>query len=133
MNKLILGFTLLLTTLISYADGSGASQSSADLSSQGLSQIVAGSANIIAAGSELSIASIHTVGDMTYITLKTAGKVASTTIKVSTIVLGHASLATGQMIKVTSNASGYLLYSAGKIIAFIPNEFGKSLLYSQIV
>ena len=46
-------------------------------------------------------------------------------------VTGGLSIAAGQMITVVAMGTGWLLCTAGKAIAFVPNEVGSALLYSQ--
>lgn len=43
------------------------------------------------------------------------------------------SLATGQSVKLVALSSGHLLVASGKVLAFLPNEIGKSLLYHDTV
>ncbi|KTC96155.1 hypothetical protein [Legionella erythra] len=122
---------LVLFTASAFANGgSEASMASTDLSREGVSQIVKGSANLFAAGSQLVIVAVKTVGDITCISLKVAGQSAVTTIQVSSHVAGHSLLAAGQLVRVVTTGTGVILTAAGRLIAFIPNEVGKSLIYS---
>lgn len=130
MIKKALPLILLTTTAFAHG-GSEASVASTDLSAQGISQVVDGSANLFAAGSQLVIVAVRTVGDITYISLKAAGQSAVTTIQVSRHVAGHSLLAAGQSVKVVTTGTGMILTSAGRLIAFVPNELGKSLLFSS--
>jgi hypothetical protein len=43
------------------------------------------------------------------------------------------SVAAGTAVAVTALSAGWILSSAGKAIAFIPNEIGKALLYNERV
>ncbi|WP_162263128.1 hypothetical protein [Legionella rubrilucens] len=122
---------ILLTTTAFANGGSEASMASTDLSAQGVSQVVAGSANLFAAASQVVIVAVRTVGDISYISLKAAGQSAVTTIQVSSHVAGHSLLAAGQWIRVVTTGTGIILTSAGRLIAFVPNEMGKSLIFSH--
>jgi hypothetical protein len=46
-------------------------------------------------------------------------------------VVGTTLVATGTVITVTAVATGMVLSSAGHVIAFVPNEIGRSLSYNQ--
>ena len=48
-------------------------------------------------------------------------------------VLGTAAVAVGTVIVVTAEATGLVLSSAGRVIAFVPNEVGRTLSYNQRV
>lgn len=123
---------LVLVTATAFADGgSQASVASADLSAQGVSQVVNGSAAVFASGSQLAVVAVKTVGDITYISLKAVSQSAVTTIQVSSRVIGHGLVASGQFINVIATGTGVILTSAGRLIAFVPNEVGKSLIYSS--
>ncbi|STX27927.1 Uncharacterised protein [Legionella beliardensis] len=101
------------------------------LSTNGISQIVQGSGNILAAGSQLTIVSINNVGEFIDITLQAVANSATVTLRVSRNILGNSLLATGQAVQVIGVSSGNLIYVAGQLIAFLPNELGRHLLFSQ--
>ncbi len=48
-------------------------------------------------------------------------------------VVGGAAVAVGTVITVTAVATGMVLSAAGHVIAFVPNEIGRSLSYNQRV
>jgi hypothetical protein len=47
--------------------------------------------------------------------------------------VGTASVAVGTVVTVTAVATGMVLSAAGHVIAFVPNEIGRSLSYNQRV
>jgi len=47
--------------------------------------------------------------------------------------VGAAAVSVGSVIVVTAVATGMVLSAAGRVIAFIPNEIGRSLSYNQRV
>ena len=53
------------------------------------------------------------------------------TVRFTRELAGALSIAAGEMITVVAMGTGWLLCSAGKAIAFVPNEIGSTLLYSQ--
>jgi hypothetical protein len=48
-------------------------------------------------------------------------------------VVGGVSVAVGTVITVTAVGTGMVLSAAGRVIAFVPNEIGRSLSYNQRV
>lgn len=121
----------LATPVFAATQGSQASVASTDLSSQGLSELVRGSGHLLMAGNQASIAAIETVGDVSFITLRAAGQSGTVTIRVARTVVGQALIGTGQLVQVVGIGSGTLLTSSGRLLAFLPNELGKSLVYSN--
>lgn len=115
---------------------SEASRASAN-SSAGLSiatgSVVAGTASLIAASAVLTVKAVEKAGDSVVVVLKGASEATTVSVKVAASAVGTASLAVGSTVKVVAEASGYALYLAGKLIAFIPNEIGKSLMHHSEV
>jgi hypothetical protein len=54
-------------------------------------------------------------------------------VRFSGHAIGASAFAVGAVITVTAIGTGLLLSAAGRVIAFIPNEVGKSLMYNQRV
>lgn len=133
LKKAMLLLAVSTSALAGPHGGSEASSASANLSSEGMGQIVQGSSKILAAGSQLPIVAIKTVGDFSYITLKTLHGSATTTIRVSRDVAGHVLMSTGQLIQVVATGTGQMLYTSGHMIAYIPNQAGKELLHNEKV
>lgn len=123
-------FVMLFLPGLSFAS-TELSNASLALSQYGSTQIISGSANIIQAGSVLSVSAVRTVGDVSYITLKAIGTSATTTLRVGRLASGHILLGFGQLVKVVGTASGQLLTSAGHVLAFIPNQMGRALLFNR--
>ena len=48
-------------------------------------------------------------------------------------MVGAAAVAVGTVIVVTAVATGMVLSTAGRVIAFVPNEIGRTLSYNQRV
>jgi len=131
MFKKTLLMLCLATPVFAATQGSQASAASVDLSSQGLSEIVGGSGHVLMAGSQASIAAIETAGDVTFITLRAVGQSGTVTLRIASTVVGQAMIGTGQLVKVVGIGSGTLLTASGRLLAFVPNELGKSLVYSN--
>lgn len=131
--------TLLLSALLGAAPAwaqSEASRASAN-SSEGLSvatgSIVAGTASLIVGSAILTVEAIEKTGESVVLVLKGASETATVSVKVAASAAGTASLAVGSAVRVVAEASGYALYSGAKLIAFIPNEIGKSLVHHSHV
>jgi hypothetical protein len=110
-----------------WADGSTTHSSWSDLSVHGSAQIVAGSVDVLSGGGLFVIQSIQVSGDVTEMVLRDAAKASEVTIHLSAEAAGAGSLAVGKVVEVSTLAAGQVLVSAGKVVAFIPNEVGKAL------
>ncbi|MEM7194622.1 MAG: hypothetical protein AAF402_06710 [Pseudomonadota bacterium] len=104
----------------------GSSASSSLLLSQATAIVVSGV--LPAVSSQLVVDSVSTVGESTYVVLKSIPDSIETSIKVTGSVVGAASLAAGQSIQAVTHVAGIVLTKAGEVVAFIPNEIGKSLM-----
>ena len=118
------------------ASANGQAESSSELSEASLVPVaisvalpvilVAGVGSIVVTGVEASAEGtvwiVENVADGVKGSICFAGK-----------VVGTAAVAVGTVIVVTAVATGMVLSSAGRVIAFIPNEVGRSLSYNQRV
>ena len=84
----------------------------------------AGGVSLVVEGVEASAKGVKYV-------LKKAGDGASVVIEVSGNVAGGASLAVGSIVQTSAISAGTILTSAGKVVAFLPNEMGKALLHNE--
>jgi len=101
--------------------------------SAGSGEIIAGSLDIIASGSELVVTSVERIGESTVIVAKGASAAGAESVKLSISAVAGASLAVGAVLQVVAYSTGYSLMAAGQVLAFIPNEVGRSLLHRQRV
>jgi hypothetical protein len=108
------------------------SQGSAAISA-GSGEVIAGSLDIVASGSELVVTGIQKIGETTVIVAKEASAAATESLKLSISAVAGASLAVGTVVQIVAFSTGYSLMAAGQVLAFIPNEVGRSLLYHQRV
>lgn len=139
-RPLLLALGLALALPLPAAAQSEASRASAK-ASEGLSKVtgsvVAGTASLIVVGSVLTIESVKEAGDSVVVVLKDVGRgvseAATVSVKVAASVVGGASLVVGSAVTVVAEGSGHALYLSGKLIAFIPNELGKSLVHHSPV
>ena len=104
------------------------SQGSSNLSSASV-EVVAGSAATLVDGGELVVSGIETAGEFMIVTLKGAAEAGTVALRIPAAVVGTVSLAAGTTVQVVTEATGQALLASGKLIAFVPNEAGRSLLY----
>jgi hypothetical protein len=91
--------------------------------------VAAGPTAVITGSGELLVVGIQAAGDVVIVTLRGASEAGTASVKVSQHVAATTSLAVGTAVQVTAESAGYALSIAGRIIAFIPNEIGRSLLH----
>lgn len=133
----LLSALLLVVPTVAQSDASRASTNGSEALSRDTGSIVAGTASLIVVGSILMVDAVETAGESVVVVLKSVGQGVSeagtVSVKVAASVVGNASLAIGSSVKVVAEASGHALYLSGKLIAFIPNEIGKSLVHHSPV
>jgi hypothetical protein len=86
---------------------------------------------ILAGGASLTLIAVERAADGTVWLVERASDGARASLRVSGEIAGGASLAAGSAVTVTAVSAGYILCTAGRAIAFVPNEMGASLLYTR--
>lgn len=99
------------------------------LSAIGSVYVVDGSLETVRGSANTVVEGVQRVGQTVHVVLKNLGDGSRTTLRLSGQAAGNLSLGVGQSVVVTATASGHVLSAAGAIIAFLPNELGKSLLH----
>jgi hypothetical protein len=135
MKRLLSSIALAATLAFSLA-GPAHAQSDASTASVGASMLsgilVVGSVGTLGEGSgQMVVSSVQTVGESTTVVLKNIASGAAVSVKVAASALREAGVSVGTAVQATAEASGYALMASGKLICFIPNEIGKSLLGSS--
>ena len=97
----------------------------------GSAKVVGGGLDSVAGAGRLVVASVETAGDASVVVLTTAGKASQATIALSGRGARDASLVVGASVELVALSTGYLLVTAGRVLAFVPNEAGKALLHSS--
>ena len=120
----------LLSCFAVFLIGSQVTIAEESTESQLLSAIVVLSPLIVPAfifseSAELIVEGVKIVGKSTEIVIKSL----ATPSKGSILVAGHLSYAAGQSVETVTTSAGHILSIAGKVVAFIPNKIGKSLIY----
>jgi hypothetical protein len=129
----------LMLLCCSLAAGAAEQQGSTDLSNaselvaEGSATVVVGSLSAVAASGTVVVDSVVAVGDASVVVLAGASDAARATVRLSGRAAREASLAAGASVDVVATSTGCLLVSAGKVLAFVPNEIGKSLLHHSRV
>jgi hypothetical protein len=109
----------------------GLSNISANMSaalSGAVGSVVAGSVTTLGKTAEFSVMAVEKTGQNVILVLRDTSTGAVLSVKTAA---AGASLAVGTSVKVVAEASGHALIASGKLVAYIPNEIGKSLLHSK--
>lgn len=77
----------------------------------------------------LSVQGVRASGKMVELSVKGAGKVSEFSVRVPAAMVGGLPIAAGTLIEVSGDGLGQLLKIGGKLIGYIPNEIGKSLIH----
>lgn len=109
---------------------SGASELSA-LSMLPVAVSVAAPVGLLSAGALFTVVAVEAASDGTLWVLERASDGARASIVVSGAMAAGASMAVGAAITCTAMSAGWVLSSAGRAIAFIPNELGRALLHNE--
>ena len=92
---------------------------------------IAGTGLLLSAGTTLSIVAVQLSTDgITYV-LERASDGSRSTLRLSGQTAGALSLAAGTPVVVSLLATGAILSAAGRAFAFVSNEVGAALLYSE--
>jgi hypothetical protein len=91
--------------------------------------VVQGSLLGVTGSAEFVVESSVVVASGVVIVMKGASDTASVTVQLSGEGLRQLGLVSGAILHATAVSTGHILISAGKVIAFIPNEIGKALLH----
>jgi len=84
------------------------------------------------AGTLFIVAGIgQVVGETASVVLQNTVDGSKAVIRVSIPVVKEIGISTGSAIQAIAGSTGYTLMASGKILAFVPNELGKELLYQS--
>lgn len=90
-------------------------------------------AGILSAGVTLVVVSVEVVGSATVWVLERASDGARISLKVAGRLAEGLVVSAGTAVAVSVIGAGTVLSAAGQVIAFIPSEIGKALLYNEQV
>ena len=135
MKKLIARSLIALavcSAVLHPAHTRGPSDASA-LSALPVALSVAAPVMLLSAGAVLTVVAVEASAEGTVWVLERASDGAQASVTLSAQAAGGLSVAAGTAVMVTAFSAGWVLSAAGQAIAYIPNEIGKALLYSERV
>jgi hypothetical protein len=90
------------------------------------------SASLVLAGTaSVAVVAVEATAEGVVWIVERASDGARGTLRFARDFSGGLAIAAGEAISVVAMGTGWLLCSAGKVVAFVPNEIGASLLYSE--
>ena len=92
---------------------------------------VAAPVMILSGGVMLTVVAVEASAEGTVWVLERASDGARASVTLSAMAAGGLSLAAGTAVVVTAFSAGWVLSTAGKAIAYIPNEIGAALLHNE--
>ena len=140
MNKSSIRRSLLSATVaallaLNLATAQAQSEASAAsaLSALPIAVSVAAPVMILSAGVTLTVVAVEASAIGAVWVLERASDGARATVKLSAQAAGGLSVAAGTAVVVTAVSTGWVLSTASRAIAFVPNEIGAALLYNERV
>ena len=131
LSSLLIALALAAPALPAAAHrSSGASELSA-LSMLPVALSVAAPVGLLVSGAAFTVVAVEAASDGTVWLLERASDGARASVTLGGAVVGGVSLATGAVVVCTAMSAGWVLSSAGKAIAYIPNELGRALLHNE--
>lgn len=83
------------------------------------------------AGASVVVEAVESTADGVSYVLKNVADGTSAVVKVSGQAAGALSVGVGTVVQTSVIGAGVILSAAGKVLAFIPNEIGKSLMHNE--
>jgi hypothetical protein len=124
---------LVCTPAMAHQSNQSVLSNASGVIAEGSAMVVGGSVMALVGSGTVVVRSIEAVGEGSRIVLVSAAEGAAASIELSGAVLKGVSLAVGTSVAVVAISTGVVLITAGKVIAFIPNEIGKSLMHHSVV
>lgn len=90
-------------------------------------------AMLVSGTAALSVVAIQATADGVAWVLERASDGARISVKWAGLSVGMASVAVGSVVTVTAVSAGWLLSTAGEVIALVPNTLGRALLHHEEV
>lgn len=88
---------------------------------------------VLSAGATLTVVAVQALATGTEWVLERASDGARASMKLSTQAAAGTSMVAGTAVLVTAVSTGWVLSSASRVIAFVPNEIGAALLHNEKV
>jgi len=96
----------------------------------GSGMIVGGSAELLRAGASFVVAGVTATSDASVIVLRDVASGSQASVRVASDVAQAGSIAVGETVSVVAEATGASLLVGGRVVAFVPNEVGRRLVYA---
>jgi hypothetical protein len=133
LSSLCLVLALAAPTMPAFSHGhghGGASELSA-LSMLPVAVSVAAPVALLVSGAALTVVAVEAASGATVWVLERASDGAQASVTLSGAAVGGLSLAAGTVVTCTAFSAGWVLSTAGKAIAYIPNELGRALMHNE--
>ncbi len=135
IRRSVLSVAVAALSTISLASAQAQSEASAVSALSGLpiAVSIAAPVMILSAGVTLTIVAVEASASGAIWVLERASDGARASIRLGAQAAGALSVAAGTVVVVTAVGTGWVLSTASRAIAFIPNEIGTALLYNERV
>lgn len=94
-------------------------------------EVVAVPLFLSAAGASVVVEAVESTAEGVSYVLKNVADGTSAVVKVSGQAAGALSVGVGTVVQTSAIGAGVILSAAGKVLAFIPNEIGKTLMHNE--
>lgn len=123
----------LLALNLATANAQSEASALSALSALPIAVSVAAPVMILSAGVTLTVVAVEASATGAVWVLERASDGARATMRLSAQAAGGLSVAAGTAVVVTAVSTGWVLSTASRAIAFVPNEIGAALLYNERV
>ena len=124
---------VLLAANLATANAQSEASAPSALSALPIAVSVAAPVMILSAGVTLTVVAVEASATGAVWVLERASDGARATMRLSAQAAGGHSVAAGTAVVVTAVSTGWVLSTASRAIAFVPNEIGAALLYNERV
>ncbi len=131
MFRSMLAAAVLAASLHGPARAHGDASDASVLSALPIAVSVAAPVMILSGGVMLTVVAVEASAEGTVWVLERASDGARASVTLSAAAAGGLSVAAGTAVTVTAFSAGWVLSTAGKAIAYIPNEIGAALLHNE--
>jgi hypothetical protein len=124
---------LMLVANLGQARAHGNSSDISLLSALPIAFSMASPLMVLSAGATLTVVAVQASATGTEWVLERASDGARSSMKLSTQAAAGVSVVAGTAVLVTAVSTGWVLSTASRVIAFVPNEMGNALLHNEKV
>jgi hypothetical protein len=128
-----IGIAVCLAARVGGAQAQSDASEASALSAVPIAVSVTAPLAILSAGVTLTVVTVQASAVGTVWVLQRASDGAHASVTLSAKAAGGVSVAVGTVVEVTAVSTGWILSTAGRVTAFIPNEIGSAMLYNERV